>query len=78
MGAQRGAALWEKTCGGRTPPKVWEKQGLRAAQGNHTGAYGCGAGLVGECRVVSDCHFRETATEYDRKTGIKWLSCTEK
>jgi hypothetical protein len=29
-------------------------------------------------RVISDCHFRKTATEYDRKTGIKWLSCTEK
>ena len=28
--------------------------------------------------VISDCHFRKTATEYDRKTGIKWLSCTEK
>jgi beta-glucosidase-like glycosyl hydrolase len=32
----------------------------------------------GEDRVISDCHFRKTATEYDRKTGIKWLSCTEK
>jgi hypothetical protein len=29
-------------------------------------------------RVISDCHFRKTATEYDRKPGIKWLSCTEK
>ena len=29
-------------------------------------------------RVISDCHFRKPATEYDRKTGIKWLSCTEK
>ena len=29
-------------------------------------------------RVISDCHFRKTATEYDRKTGIKWLSCTAK
>jgi hypothetical protein len=28
--------------------------------------------------VVSDCHFRKTGTEYDRKPGIKWLSCTEK
>ena len=27
-------------------------------------------------RVISDCHFRKTATEYDRKTDIKWLSCT--
>jgi ABC-type multidrug transport system fused ATPase/permease subunit len=32
----------------------------------------------GVSRVRSDCHFRKTATEYDRKTGIKWLSCTEK
>jgi hypothetical protein len=30
----------------------------------------------GPCRVISDCHFRKTATEYDRKPGIKWLSCT--
>jgi hypothetical protein len=29
-------------------------------------------------RVIPDCHFRKTATEYDRKTVIKWLSCTEK
>ena len=29
-------------------------------------------------RVISDCHFGKTATEYDRKLGIKWLSCTEK
>jgi hypothetical protein len=29
-------------------------------------------------RVISDCHFRKTATEYDRKTGMKWLCCTEK
>ena len=28
--------------------------------------------------MISDCHFRKTATEYDRKTGIKWSSCTEK
>ena len=33
---------------------------------------------AGAPRVISDCHFRRTATEYDRKTGIKWLSCTEK
>jgi hypothetical protein len=31
-----------------------------------------------EHRVISDCHFRKTGTEYDRKPGIKWLSCTEK
>jgi hypothetical protein len=29
-------------------------------------------------RAISDCHFRKTSTEYDRKPGIKWLSCTEK
>ena len=29
-------------------------------------------------RDKSDCHFRKTGTEYDRKTGIKRLSCTEK
>jgi hypothetical protein len=32
----------------------------------------------GDPRVISDCHFRKTATEYDRKNGLKWLSCTEK
>ena len=32
----------------------------------------------GAARVISDCHFRKTATEYDRKPGIKWLSCTAK
>ena len=31
----------------------------------------------GGCRVISDCHFRKTGPEYDRKPGIKWLSCTE-
>ena len=34
--------------------------------------------LVGDHRVISDCHFRKTATEYDRKPGMKWLSCTAK
>ena len=29
-------------------------------------------------RVMSDCHFRKTVTEYDRKSGIEWLSCTGK
>ena len=32
----------------------------------------------GSTRVISDCHFRKTATEYYRKTGTKWLICTEK
>ena len=32
----------------------------------------------GALRVISDCHSRKAATEYDRKPGIKWLSCTEK
>jgi hypothetical protein len=36
------------------------------------------AGSSARRRVISDCHFRKTATEYDRKTGIKWLSYTEK
>jgi hypothetical protein len=34
-------------------------------------------GVRGARRVISDCHFRKTATEYDRKTGIKWSSSTE-
>ena len=29
-------------------------------------------------RDKSDCHFRKAATEYDRKPGIKRLSCTAK
>jgi hypothetical protein len=29
-------------------------------------------------RVISDCHFRKAATDYDRKPGIKWLSCTRR
>jgi hypothetical protein len=29
-------------------------------------------------RVIFDCHFRKTGTEYDRKSGRKWLGCTEK
>jgi hypothetical protein len=29
-------------------------------------------------RVLSDCHVRKTATEYDRKPGIKWLGCNAK
>jgi hypothetical protein len=34
--------------------------------------------LRGEPRVISGCHFRKTVTEFDSKTGIKWLSCTAK
>ena len=34
--------------------------------------------LVPWVRVISDCHFKKTVTEYDRKPGIKWLNCTEK
>jgi hypothetical protein len=41
-------------------------------------ALGQGDALHGVLTVISDCHFRKTATEYDRKPGIKWLSCTEK
>jgi hypothetical protein len=40
-----------------------------------------GATTVRACaarRVISDCHFRRTATEFDRKPGIKWLSGTAK
>jgi hypothetical protein len=31
-----------------------------------------------DARVISDCHFRKAATEFDRKPGIKWLSGTAK
>ena len=40
-----------------------------------------GARWAGAPRVISDCHFTKTGkkgAEYDRKPGIKWLSCTEK
>ena len=36
------------------------------------------AAADGAPRAKSDCHFKKTATEYDRKPGIKWLSCTAK
>jgi hypothetical protein len=32
----------------------------------------------GAVRDKSVCHFRKTATEYDRKPGINWLSCAAK
>jgi hypothetical protein len=32
----------------------------------------------GASRDKSDCHFRKTATKYDRKPVIKWLICTAK
>jgi hypothetical protein len=32
--------------------------------------------FLGPDRDKSDCHFRKTATEYDRKPGIQRLSCT--
>ena len=43
--------------------------------GGDSGTCGDPAGAI---RVISDCHFRKIATEYDRKPGIKWLSCTGK
>jgi hypothetical protein len=30
--------------------------------------------LNGALRAISDCHFRKTATEPARNSGIKWLS----
>jgi hypothetical protein len=43
----------------------------------HTAAAN-GAARLAHGRVISDYHFRKTATEYDRKPGMKWLSCTAK
>jgi hypothetical protein len=37
-----------------------------------------GPGAPAAPRVIPDCHFRKTGTEYDRKPGIKWSICTEK
>jgi hypothetical protein len=48
--AQGGETKFEKTFGLRTSPKLWQLHGQRANEGNGTGTYGCGAGLVGECR----------------------------
>ena len=52
---------------------------------NHTDAIGRRAAVLfarasfyGASRVISDCHFRKTATEHVRKPAIEWLSCTAK
>jgi hypothetical protein len=37
-----------------------------------------GEALIVISRVISDCCFRKTTTVYDRKPGIRWLSCTAK
>jgi hypothetical protein len=50
----------------RSPPALWVLGRAHEL---------CGAGAA---RAISDCHFRKTATEYDREPGIKWLGCTEK
>ena len=39
---------------------------------------GAGLSAAGVPRGKFDCHFRNKATEYDSKLGIKWLSCTAK
>jgi hypothetical protein len=43
-------------------------------------ASGCGSTpRCGGARDESDCHFSNTATdEYDKRPGIKWVSCTAK
>ena len=48
----------------------WQSAAARAA------IVGCAAPLPAKDK--SDCHFRITATEYDRKPCINWLSCTAK
>jgi hypothetical protein len=65
-------AIWSYCCGraepsGKIPPGLPETPAA-AAELLHGGAD----------RVISDCHFRKTPTEYDRKSGIKRLSCTAK
>ena len=56
--------------------------GLRATAAGGAAALAAAAlrlkEFTAEGRGKSDCHFRKTATEYDRKPGIKWLSCTVK
>jgi hypothetical protein len=66
-------------CGDMRPVDLWMS---RSSDGYEGPAHGvnnpesrCNLGAP---RVISDCHFRKTATECDRKTAIKRLSCTEK
>ena len=49
----------------------------RRARGSRAAAP-CPAPARTAPRVISNCHFRKTGTEYDGKPGIKWLRCTEK
>jgi hypothetical protein len=62
-----------------TPPPMARYIRLRGAV-DPRGAEADAAGAPGWPRVihVPDCHFRKTATEYDGKLGIKWLSGTAK
>ena len=70
----------EADCGGRVSPKEFERGcralGLRLSPRAAKEAFARADRDSG--RAISDCHFRKTGIEYDRKHGIKWLSCTEK
>jgi predicted heme/steroid binding protein len=64
-----------------SPPAAEPATAEAAAGGEKTEAEGkAEEALEGgvPARVISDCHFRKIGTEYDRKPGIKWLSCTGK
>jgi hypothetical protein len=50
----------------------------RAVPRVHLAAGYSSGGGGGAPRDKSDCRFRKTATDYDRKPGIKRLSCTAK
>jgi hypothetical protein len=60
------------------PGRVGEPAWLAAGDGVGRDRHGPWRADRGTCRVISDCHFRKTATEYDRETGITRMSCTEK
>ena len=62
------AGMQGLTCRPAGSVAPWKGAALRAEMAEAEGAL----------RVISDCHFRKAGTEYDRETGIKWLSYTEK
>jgi hypothetical protein len=84
--SKAGAQLRFGGGGGGVKMSMAHAENMRVKGGNYAAALeapGDDSGFVlpsggGGLRVISDCHFRKTATEYDSKPGIKWLSCTEK
>jgi hypothetical protein len=61
-------------CGAPAAPKPVWSAGAEGGWPTDGKVFGPG----GAARDKSDCHFRKTATEYDREPGIKRLRCTAK